>query len=176
MSNTEQQRSAICRAITSFGHSISADKVTLHRDNGEKDNLLTLIIDAVEKELAALSSQSAVQELDMVAWRGLWDSQWVNIVNHDHGWENHSKEDAVHEAVKMTEERLRLNNTHPSSAAQVEEIRNAALEEAISMINAGRWAELVTCDFHRGWNEALSRGADMVRCLKTAAPSQGEGS
>lgn len=55
-----------------------------------------------------------------------------------------------------------------------EEIRNAALEEAISMINAGKQAVLVKCDFQRGWNEALSRGADMVRCLKNAALSQGE--
>lgn len=44
------------------------------------------------------------------AWRGLWDTQWMNIVNHDHAFENYSKDDAVHLAVKMTEEKLRENN------------------------------------------------------------------
>jgi len=44
-------------------------------------------------------------------WVKLWDSQWVNIVNHDHCYESMDKEEAVHLAVKMTEERCRLNNT-----------------------------------------------------------------
>lgn len=39
----------------------------------------------------------------------LWDSQWSNIVNHDHSYENFSKEDAVHHAVKLTEERIAKN-------------------------------------------------------------------
>jgi hypothetical protein len=44
------------------------------------------------------------------SWQRLWDTQWMNIVNHDRAFESYSKEDAVHLAVKMTEERLRKNN------------------------------------------------------------------
>lgn len=43
-------------------------------------------------------------------WQKLWDTQWMNIVNHDHAYSGWSVEDAVHHAVKMTEERCRLNN------------------------------------------------------------------
>ncbi|WP_427183574.1 hypothetical protein ACL598_17055 [Bordetella bronchialis] len=39
----------------------------------------------------------------------LYDSQWVNIVNHANCWADYSKEDAVHEAVKMTEEAIKKN-------------------------------------------------------------------
>lgn len=39
----------------------------------------------------------------------LWDTQWMNIVNHANCWEDFSKEDAVHEAVKMTEQCILAN-------------------------------------------------------------------
>ena len=41
---------------------------------------------------------------------GLSDSAWMNIVNHDHAYENMSKEDAVHYAVKATEAKLKQLN------------------------------------------------------------------
>lgn len=40
------------------------------------------------------------------------DVQWMNIVNHDHAWENSNKEEAVHEVVKMTEAKLKEINGH----------------------------------------------------------------
>ena len=39
----------------------------------------------------------------------LWDSQWVNIVNANDCWEGHTKEEAVHAAVKMAEEAMARN-------------------------------------------------------------------
>lgn len=43
-------------------------------------------------------------------WVPLSDVQWMNIVNHDKAWESYSKDDAVHEAVKMTEAKCKENN------------------------------------------------------------------
>jgi hypothetical protein len=51
-------------------------------------------------------------------WKSLNDVQWMNIVNHDRAYENYSKEDAVHEAVKRTEAKLRELNAAPSLPAQ----------------------------------------------------------
>jgi hypothetical protein len=45
-----------------------------------------------------------------VDWKSLTDVQWMNIVNHDHAFENHDKESAVHLAVKMTEAKLKELN------------------------------------------------------------------
>ena len=39
----------------------------------------------------------------------LWDTQWMNIVNHDNAYRDWSKEDAIHHAVKMTEEAIARN-------------------------------------------------------------------
>lgn len=39
----------------------------------------------------------------------LWDSQWLNIVNHDHCWEDWAVEDAVNKAVRLTEKAMREN-------------------------------------------------------------------
>lgn len=39
----------------------------------------------------------------------LFDSQWVNIVNHDNCYDGYSVEDAVHLAVKKTEEAMAEN-------------------------------------------------------------------
>jgi hypothetical protein len=39
----------------------------------------------------------------------LFDGQWVNIVNAHDCWEGHTKEEAVHAAVKMTEEAMANN-------------------------------------------------------------------
>jgi Lar family restriction alleviation protein len=39
----------------------------------------------------------------------LFDGQWVNIVNHANCWEGYSKEDAIAEAVRMTEAKIAEN-------------------------------------------------------------------
>lgn len=44
------------------------------------------------------------------SWKPLNDVQWMNIVNHEHAFESYDKEDAVHEAVKMVELKLKENN------------------------------------------------------------------
>lgn len=39
----------------------------------------------------------------------LWDWQWVNVVNHANCWEGYTKEQAVHDAVEMTELKMAVN-------------------------------------------------------------------
>ena|ERR1700761_9050619 len=39
----------------------------------------------------------------------LWDTQWMNIVNHDNCYRDWSKDDAIAHAVKMTEEAIGRN-------------------------------------------------------------------
>lgn len=39
----------------------------------------------------------------------LWDTQWMNIVNHDKCYRDWSKDDAIAHAVKMTEESIARN-------------------------------------------------------------------
>ena len=56
-----------------------------------------------------------------VAWKGLSDVQWMNIVNHDSCYLNQDKEDAVHLAVKLTEARLKGNNTTPQPCPKCSE-------------------------------------------------------
>jgi hypothetical protein len=75
---------------------------------GEKPRIVPLI------DLATLPLGShdlyAAPQPERILWKPLTDVQWMNIVNHEHAWESHSKEDAVHGAVKMVEAQLRLNN------------------------------------------------------------------
>lgn len=61
-----------------------------------------IIIDGVKH----FSEEEVRKMLELVK---LYDSQWVNIVNHENCWADYSKEDAVHEAVKMAEERIKRN-------------------------------------------------------------------
>ena len=39
----------------------------------------------------------------------LFDSQWVNVVNHERGYQGYSVEYAVAKAVKLTEEYMAMN-------------------------------------------------------------------
>jgi hypothetical protein len=60
----------------------------------------------------------------------LFDSQWVNVVNHDNCYRGWTKEDAVHHAVRMTEQYMRENiekgwpkariTTPPAATSQAE--------------------------------------------------------
>lgn len=58
----------------------------------------------------------AQEESDKTEVR-LWDSQWTNVVNHDNCYASWTKEDAIHYAVKMTEqliaENVDMNNLPP---------------------------------------------------------------
>lgn len=60
----------------------------------------------VFERIAAMKRRTAEQE--PVAVR-LWDSQWVNVVNHDNCYRDWSKEDAINHAVKMTEKYIAGN-------------------------------------------------------------------
>ncbi len=61
-----------------------------------------------EAEIARLREVSVLKVADRDR---LWDSQWVNIVNHENCYRDYSKEDAVAMAVKLTEAAMRDNRT-----------------------------------------------------------------
>jgi hypothetical protein len=61
-----------------------------------------------------IKCDAPIEKAEPVAWRSISDAQWVNLVNHAHAWEGFSKDEAVHEVVKMTEAKCRENNTHPA--------------------------------------------------------------
>jgi hypothetical protein len=55
---------------------------------------------------------AAILERPVVVGDGevrLWDTQWMNIVNHDNCYRDWSKDDAIARAVKMTEEAVARN-------------------------------------------------------------------
>lgn len=71
------------------------------------------------------------KDQEPVAWRALSEVQWLNIVNHDYWWNNYSKEDAVHKAVKMTEAICKKNNTHPADLIAAKDAEIADKEATI---------------------------------------------
>ena len=48
-------------------------------------------------------------DVDLAARCRLWDSQWVNIVNHAECYRDIKKDDAVAMAVRLTEEAIAKN-------------------------------------------------------------------
>ena len=87
------------------------------------EQALNALVDAVpctaeqvieqNKAIDALRAALAEPEQEPVAWRGLSDVQWMNIVNLNRAWYGFSVEDAVHEVVKLTEAKLKENNAAP---------------------------------------------------------------
>lgn len=69
---------------------------------------------AIAKEYDQLVAKlTALEEQEPVAWVPLADSQWMSIVNHKCCFADFDKEEAVHLAVRMTEEKLRELNAAP---------------------------------------------------------------
>lgn len=62
----------------------------------------------------------------------LYDSQWVNIVNHANCWADYSKEDAVHEAVKMTEQAIKANYQSSGTTESAKPVRPETTSEHIA--------------------------------------------
>jgi len=59
-----------------------------------------------------------MSENTKAAWKSLNDVEWTNIVDHDGAWTGWGKDAAVHEAVKMTEAKLKeLNAATPHAIA-----------------------------------------------------------
>lgn len=70
---------------------------------GEADYDPLALLREAKAELAIVKEVKAPK-------RGLlFDSQWVNIVNHDRSYHGYSVEDAVHTAVKLTEQAISSN-------------------------------------------------------------------
>jgi len=61
-----------------------------------------------ELNLQYISDFGQLQEQESTEVR-LWDSQWINVVNHDHCYEAWDKEEAIAHAVTMTEKLIAKN-------------------------------------------------------------------
>lgn len=87
----------------------------LHARNPMGDRLthINAALNATQAALAAQSQGAQGSTSTEVAqqWKPLTDVQWMNIVNHDRAYESYSKDDAVHEAVKRTEAKLKEINS-----------------------------------------------------------------
>jgi hypothetical protein len=69
------------------------------------------VIDHYERELAEAKARAVPDgwvAVDPARVR-LWDSQWVNIVNHAQCYEGWSKDDAIAHAVRLTEQAIERN-------------------------------------------------------------------
>jgi hypothetical protein len=71
-------------------------------------------LDEAEDAMNALRNALAEPAPEPVAWNGLTDVQWMNIVNLNHAWFGFSAEDVAHEVVRLTEARLKANNAAQS--------------------------------------------------------------
>lgn len=60
-------------------------------------------------DVATLREAAAALSVRGDAEIRLWDSQWVNVVNHDDCYRDWSKEAAIAHAVRMTETYMRKN-------------------------------------------------------------------
>lgn len=52
-------------------------------------------------------------------WKGLSDVQWVDIMNANDAWHGYTVDEALREAVKLTESKLKTNNTATPPPADV---------------------------------------------------------
>jgi hypothetical protein len=121
-----------------------------------------------EAPQTALSQPAAVE-----GWKPLTDTQWLNIVNQDHAYDEYTKDDAVHKAVRLTEARLRMNNTALSTSPLLD--KNDQTEGEIDRLidqrdNAEEWADRLAnaiaqhfdvdvgehSSLNNPWNEALT--------------------
>lgn len=75
-----------------------------------------------ERKAAADMLEADGVPVAALAWKGLTDVQWMNIVNLNHAWRGFTAEEAVHEVVKLTEARLKATNTAPQPAIQAERV------------------------------------------------------
>lgn len=84
--------------------------VEAHERQGDKvdalytaDQMRAMYLAGLEAAKAAFASEWPNGEFR------LWDSQWVNCVNHEHAYENSDKQDAVAQAVKLAEKYMGKN-------------------------------------------------------------------
>jgi hypothetical protein len=96
----------------------------------------------------ALKAEAALNPgVEPVAWNGLTDVQWMNIVNLNGAWYGFSVEDAVHEVVKLTEARLKANNTAappaqtPDALKPGEPMNSMEIDEAVTL-NQFTWSRV----------------------------------
>jgi hypothetical protein len=101
---------------------------------------------------AALSQPAAVE-----GWKPLTDTQWLNIVNQDHAYDEYTKDDAVHKAVRLTEARLRMNNTALSTSPLLDkndQTEGDPVDIDCTNMDAAHWAKAF-CEKFPGHDEGL---------------------
>lgn len=85
-------------------------------------------------------------------WVPLSDAQWVNIVNFDRAYESFSKDEAVHEAVKRTEAKLKELNEASAQKGQANTGDRLTDEKANRIIARGDYkpSGVVLCNKEDG--------------------------
>lgn len=79
---------------------------------GKNDSPITGLTEAETSETASVAGLTSASMTCK-----LWDSQWVNIVNHANCYADFDKEEAVHQAVKLTEAAIAKNFREAASVA-----------------------------------------------------------
>jgi len=148
MSTNNEIASAMRQALegymAAYGQALEAHGIELQQQQIEADRFareaLMSVPDGAQPAVAL--EQRSNEHLEPVAIR-LWDSQWVNVVNHDNCYQGWDKEDAINHAVKMTEKYIAANvsnNTTPPQHSAIarkpltdEEIMNIAKVSCIGI-------------------------------------------
>lgn len=107
--------------------------------------------------LAAAPTPPSAPVQQSAAWRPLTDAQWLKIVNQDHAYDEYTKDDAVHKAVRLTEARLRMNNTALSTSPLLDKNDQAEGEPVdidCTNMDAAHWAKAF-CEKFPGHDEGL---------------------
>ena len=82
-----------------------------------------------QRQVVAVIKEALAQpEQEPVAIR-LWDSQWVNVVNHDNCYQGWDKEDAINHAVKMTEKYIAANVANNTTPPQRKPLTDEQIEQ-----------------------------------------------
>ena len=111
-------------------------------------------------------------------WRGLTDVEWMNIVNFDRAYSSYDKEEAVHEAVKRTEAKLKELNAAPTPAELLKTTNSVQISS--SQVEAPSVPdEQLQAAFDRGFKAGNEQGiAQQIEIHKLhdllAAPTQAE--
>jgi hypothetical protein len=132
----------------------------------------TRAADIVERSILAapvahLSGTTPNTEAPSVkTWQGLNDVQWMNIVNHDHAYNSFTKDEAIHEAVKRTEAKLRELNA--ALCVQQAGVQEAPSEDDSVIIR--EWLRQYTGP---GYLQA-ARAADHIEALEAALSASSE--
>jgi len=108
-------------------------QINLRHDTAAESNRILDRAEAAEAERDALRADANTEVR-------LWDSQWVNVVNHDFAYRDWDMEAAISHAVKMTEDYIAANvrdNKLPPPRAALDAARSAKQNGYTDIISDG---------------------------------------